>query len=129
MIVVDTHALLWLTQEPKQLSALASETLIEARADGVLAIADITLNEIAYLVTRARVTIDSPLPIYLRFIESLFRVLPIDAQIAERAMHFRPPYPKDPTDRLIGATAIIHHAKLVTKDTKIHASKEVECIW
>ena len=129
MIVVDTHALLWLTQEPKQLSALASRTLIEARAEGDLAIADITLSEIAYAVTRGRVTIDSPLPVYLRFVESLFRVLPIDSQIAERAMYFQPSYPKDPADRLIGATAIVHHARLVTKDRRIHASKEVECIW
>ncbi len=129
MIVVDTHALLWLTQEPKQLSALASQTLMQARAEGALAIADITLSEIAYAVTRGRVTIDHPLPVYLRFVESLFRVLPIDSQVAERAMYFRPPYPKDPADRLIGATAIVHHAKLVTRDTKIHASKEVECIW
>ena len=129
MIVVDTHALLWLTQEPKQLSALASQTLMESRANGDLAIADITLSEIASAVTRGRVTIDSPLPVYLRFVESLFRVLPINSQIAERAMYFRPPYPKDPADRLIGATALVHHARLVTKDTRIHASKEVECIW
>ncbi len=97
--------------------------------DGGLAIADITLREIAMLVARGRISVSTPLGIYLRFIESLFRVLPITAEIAEQSVRFSPAYPNDPADRLIGATAVVHGMKLVTIDRKIRASKEVDCIW
>ncbi len=129
MIVVDTHAVVWLTQEQELLSAAASVALTEGRREGRLAIADITLQEIAVQVARGRVIVSSPLDVYLRFIESLFTILPIDARIAERSARFSSLYPKDPADRLIGATAIVHKARLVTKDGAIRASGEVNCVW
>jgi len=66
---------------------------------------------------------------YLRYLESMFVVLPITGVIAERAVQFSQEYPKDPTDRLIGATAVAHELLLVTRDEKIRASGEVRCIW
>jgi PIN domain nuclease of toxin-antitoxin system len=129
MIVVDTHAVIWLSQEQGLLSEAAGLALIEGRQDGGLAIADITLREIAVLVTRGRVRVSTPLNVYLHFIESLFKVLPIDGRTAEQSMRFGPVYPKDPADRLIGATAVVHGARLVTKDEEIRASGEVDCVW
>ena len=129
MIVVDTHAVIWLTQEQDMLSAAAKTALMEGRREGRLAIADITLREIAFQVVRGRVVLSAPLEEYLRFIESLFKVLPITGEIAERSVHFGPPFPRDPADRLIGATTLVHGARLVTKDELIHASREVQCIW
>lgn len=66
---------------------------------------------------------------YLRYLESMFVVLPITGAIAERAVQFSQQYPKDPTDRLIGATAVVHGFNLVTRDEGIRASGEVPCIW
>ncbi len=129
MIVVDTHAVVWLTQEQTHLSKPAENALIEARQSGELAIADITLQEIASAVTKGRITVSSSLAVYLAFVESLFLVLPINGKIAERSMQFGKSYPKDPADRLIGATTLAHGARLVTKDGKIRASGEVPCIW
>ena len=129
MILVDTHAVIWLTQEQELLSDAASLAVIEGRLQGRLAIAGITLREIAVQVTRGRVTVSSPLDVYLGFIESLFKVLPIDGKIAARSVLFGSTYPKDPADRLIGATAIVHGASLVTKDDAIRDSGEVKCIW
>ena len=129
MIVVDTHAVIWLTQEQDMLSTAARVALMEGRREGRLAIADITLQEIAFQVVRGRVVVSAPLEGYLRFIESLFRVLPITGEIAERSVHFSPLFPRDPADRLIGATALVHGARLVTRNELIHASGEVQCIW
>ncbi len=129
MILVDTHAVIWLTQQQELLSEAASHALIEGWREGKLAIADITLREIATQIVRRRVTVSSSLDLYLRFIESRYRVLPIDGHIAERSARFGPAYPKDPADRLIGATAIVHGASLVTKDEAIRASGEVNCVW
>lgn len=129
MIIVDTHAVIWLTKEPKQLSRSASLALIQARDEGALAIADITLREIAVQIVRRRLVVSEPLDVYLRFVESIFRVLPVNGRIAERSARFGSTYPNDPADRLIGATALVHGAALVTKDAAIRASGEVECIW
>lgn len=129
MIVVDTHAVIWLTQEQGMLSTAARSVLMEGRREGRLAIADITLREIAFQVTRGRVKVSTTLEEYLHFIESLFRVLPITGQIAEMSTRFGISFPLDPADRLIGATALVHGAKLVTKDELIHASGEVQCVW
>ncbi len=129
MIVVDTQAVIWLTQADPRLSEAAHRALIEGRGEGSLAIADVTLREIAMLVSRGRVTVSTPLEIYLEFIESWFRVLPITAKIAERSVRFGAAYPKAPADQLSGATAIVHGARLVTRDEAIRRSGEVECVW
>lgn len=129
MIVVDTHAVIWMTREQDMLSTTARSVLAEGRREGGLAIADITLREIAFQVMRGRVAVSTPLEEYLHFIESLFRVLPITGQIAERSTRFGASFPRDPVDRLIGATALVHDARLVTKDEMIRASGEVQCVW
>jgi len=129
MIVVDTHAVVWLTQDQTLLSPPARAALAEARREGKLAIADITLREIAFQIARGRIRVSSSLEDYVRFIESVYRVLPISSQIAAQSTKFGPSYPNDPADRLIGATAVVYGAKLVTKDALIHDSKEVDCIW
>ena len=129
MILVDTQSVIWLTQPVSRLSQAAERVLVAGRTEGSLAISDITLREIAMLVSRGRVTIDAPLGVYLEFVETLFKVLPITAKVAERSVRFGPEYPRDPADRVIGATAIVHGARLVTKDERIRASGEVECVW
>jgi PIN domain nuclease of toxin-antitoxin system len=129
MIVVDTHAVIWMTSEQRLLSPTAREALAKGRLEGTLAIADITLREIAHQVVRGRLTVSSTMEAYLEFVESLFQVIPITGRIAERSVRFGSSYPRDPADRLIGATALVYGAKLVTKDEPIRASGEVPVIW
>jgi PIN domain nuclease of toxin-antitoxin system len=126
---VDTQAVIWLTGDAAQLSQPAWAALEQGRRSGELAIADITLGEIAELIARGRITAGRQPEGYLGFVESLFRVVPIDARIARQSAQFSAKYPKDPADRLIGATAIVHGAKLVTKDAGIRGSGEVQCVW
>jgi PIN domain nuclease of toxin-antitoxin system len=129
MIVVDTHVLVWLADRPEQISDRATKALVEARREGTLAIAAVTLREIAWLISRGRVTVRSTPLEYLQFVEARTRVIAMDARIAWQSMEFGPSYSRDPADREIGATAVVHGAKLVTKDKLIRESGEVECIW
>jgi PIN domain nuclease of toxin-antitoxin system len=39
------------------------------------------------------------------------------------------PFPRDPSDRLIAATAMVEGVPLVTADTRIRQSKLVETVW
>lgn len=129
MTVVDTQAVLWLNDDVARLSREAERVLVEGRLKGTLAISGMTLREIAMLVHRGRVTLQTPLDAYLIFLETLFTVLPITARIAAHSVRFSSEYPKDPADRLIGATANVHGAVLVTSDEHIRASGEVKCVW
>jgi PIN domain nuclease of toxin-antitoxin system len=56
-------------------------------------------------------------------------VLPITPEIAARAVSFPDPYPKDPQDRLIGATALVEGIQLVTRDKLIKDSGMIPIIW
>ena len=129
MTVIDTQVVLWMTHQPENLSVVAVRAISEADLRGEVAIADITLNEVAMVLIRKRVEIDKPIDAYLRFVEERFRVVPITGEIAIQAHRFGPAYPRDPADRLIGATVLVHGGRLVTADRAICASSEVPCVW
>ena len=66
---------------------------------------------------------------FLAQIERTFTILPVTATIAKRAIEFSERYPRDPMDRILGATAISHRLDLLTRDVQITASGEVPCVW
>ena len=129
MILLDTHIVLWLAQVPDMLSERAHSAIAEARKKDGLAISDKTLWEIAMLVSRQHVRVRTSLRDFLSVIERTLIVLPVNALVAERAVQFSTGYPKDPADRVIGATALVHATQLVTADKAIQQSGEVPCIW
>lgn len=131
MILLDTHALLWLTVTPRRLSRTATRAIERADRAGGVAISSITLWEIAQLVDDGRVKIDGSTE---RFLESLCQrseltVLEITPEIAALAFQFPPGFPRDPADRLIGATARAHGLPLVTKDQPMQDCALVDTVW
>ncbi len=130
MILLDTHVAVWMTADKRQLSTAAAEAIREeSRAGRGVAIASSTLWEIAMMSARNELRLPGTLTDYLSYVESVFVVLPITGAIAERSILFAGMFPNDPTDRLIGATAVVHGIKLVTKDKKIRKSNQVDCVW
>jgi PIN domain nuclease of toxin-antitoxin system len=55
MILLDTHVVVWLAFEPEKLSKRAKEAIRAARLEGGLAIAAISLLELAWLAEKGRV--------------------------------------------------------------------------
>jgi PIN domain nuclease of toxin-antitoxin system len=56
-------------------------------------------------------------------------VRPLTPTIAALATQFPEEYPRDPADRLIGATARAEGLTLITRDEQIRKSKLLKTIW
>ena len=56
-------------------------------------------------------------------------VLPITPEIAALAAQFPLDYPRDPSDRLIGGTALAEGLVLVTQDENIRRSPLLKTVW
>ena len=129
MVLLDTQSVIWLAQAPELLSDRARTAITEVRQVDGLAVSDKTLWEIAWLRNAGRIEIQGTLRDLLQAVERSFAVLPITAAVAEYSTQFTRRYPKDPADRIIGATALANGIELVTADRLIRASGEVPCIW
>jgi PIN domain nuclease of toxin-antitoxin system len=129
MILLDTQVIVWLALQPGLLSKAAVKAIRAARSEDGVAISDKTLWEIAMMVSKRRVDVQGPMIDFLRATEDEALVLPIDSAVAERSMTFSPNFPRDPADRIIAATALVHGLTLITADEPIRKSGEVSCIW
>ena len=129
MILLDTHVLIWLALEPAKLSKNAKNAIRTVRLNGSLAVAGITLWEIAWLAENGRIETTMSVESFVRECASKVTVLPITPEVAARAVSFPDFYPKDPQDRLIGATALVEGIDLVTHDKLIKKSGIVSVIW
>jgi PIN domain nuclease of toxin-antitoxin system len=56
-------------------------------------------------------------------------IMPITAEVAAIASQFSDDYPKDPADRLIGATAMAEGIALITRDERIQKYHRLKTIW
>jgi len=129
MILLDTHVLLWMSLDPKKLSKRAREAILDAWTKDGVAVAAITLWELAWLAENGRVQVSGTVEAFVRACVSKVIIRPITPEIAVHAVQLPSDYPKDPQDRLIGATARVEGLPLVTADTDILASKAVTTIW
>ena len=129
MILLDTHALLWMAGDPDRLSKRAHEAIRKARQHAGIAVATITLWEIAWLAHHQRIVVVGSIESFVR--ETVARVIlrPATPEIAALAVRLPGPFPKDPSDRLIASTAMVEGMALVTADMRIRQSKVVDTIW
>ena len=129
MIILDTHALIWMASDPKRLTSKAREAIREARQESEVAIAAITLWEMAWLAENGRIEVVGSVESFVRDTAARVVVRPITPEIAALAVRLASDFPKDPSDRLIAATAIVEGAPLVTADERMRKSKAVRTIW
>ena len=130
MILVDTHVVVWLAFDQAQLSKNAKAAINGARQSGEgLAISDITFLELATLANKGRIRLDISLESFLSEVEARFVVVPISGRACVRMLGLPAAYPKDPADRIIGATALVEGLSLLTADREIRRSGAVRTIW
>jgi PIN domain nuclease of toxin-antitoxin system len=126
VILLDTHAVVWLRADPDRLGP-GARAAVEAADE--LAISDITLWELAMLVGRGRLETTDPLTTYLRAVSTSSVVLPITADVASTVAHLPESFPtRDPADRIIYATARVHELPLVSADGRLR-TYDRSIIW
>lgn len=131
MIQLDTHVLVWLVLEPNRLSRAAASAVRRARRSGGLALAAMSLWELAMMFSRGDVTPRGKLEDSVRwFVEGAgVEVKPITPEIVALAWQFPDDFSRDPADRLIAATARAEGMALVTRDERIRRSTLLKTIW
>lgn len=116
MILLDTHVLVRYLMGDKKLGRRAIATIDKALPDDEVFVSAISYWEVAMLVERGRVQIDTTV--------AAFRTLalrhgiheePVDGEIGISAAEL-PDSHADPADRLLVATAILRGLTLITAD-------------
>ena len=130
MIICDTHVLIFWQDAPSRLTKKARETLNKGMDKNALACCDISFWEIAMLFKAGRLRNDISAEQYMKDIVLTMglSVLPITAEIAALSqedifIH------KDPADKLIASTAIVHKVPLVSADAKLKQVEGLNIIW
>ena len=129
MILLDTHVLFWAVDDSKSLSRAAASEIRRARRQGGIAISAISIWELASLLARRRIqgygTVEASLKLLLEGVV----IRPITPEIAALATQFPDDYPRDPADRLIGATARAEGMTLITPDENIRRCPLLRTVW
>lgn len=127
-VLLDTHVVHWWSAEPERLSRPAQRVL--DAADELL-VAAISWYELGWLAERQRIVIDIPIRTWLENLGAQLRTIGITPAIADSAVALPNSFPRDPSDRIIYATAIEHGVKLVTRDRAIaeHDAPRSLVVW
>jgi PIN domain nuclease of toxin-antitoxin system len=128
VIVLDTHALVWWTQQPELLGNEAAEFI--KQSDRILVPA-ICFWETSLLVRKGRLSLKRGQPVdeWASEVLAIPRVVhvPLTAALALSAdalqMH------ADPADRFIVATALEQRTPLVTKDDLLRSLTWLKTVW
>lgn len=115
--------------DSNRLSRIAANAIEAHRKSDGIVIADITLWELAMLISRGRIQTFGTVDASVNQIAKDAIVRPVTAEIASIAAQFPREFPQDPADRLIAATARAEGLALVTRDEKLRASQIIQTIW
>jgi PIN domain nuclease of toxin-antitoxin system len=131
VILLDTHVLTWLMVEPERLSRAAASAIRRARRNQGIAVAAISLWELARLFSlghvKGRGTVEASVRTLIE--ESGAEIRPITPEIAALAWQFPEDFPHDPADRLIAATARADGMTLITPEQRIRQSPLLKTLW
>jgi PIN domain nuclease of toxin-antitoxin system len=126
-LLLDTHVWLWL-MEGKELNRKLQKTIEDAAQHSMVGIAAISMWEVAMLVEKGRVILEKPLSSWIQQALALpgIELQPLTPDIAVESVQLPDRFHGDPADRLIVATARVHHLTLLTHDQKMlsYAKKE-----
>ena len=128
MLLLDTCTLLWLVADQAQLSDRARRVLSDNR--GMLFVSAISAFEIGIKHRKGALTLpvgpEKWYPAALEF--HGLQEIAVDGHIALESTAL-PPLHADPCDRIIVATARLHHLPVLTPDELIKAYPDIQVLW
>ena len=119
MVLLDTHALIWVVEGSKRLGRRVSRLADEALVSDQLGVSSISFWEMAMLVSRGRIAVDPSVDQWrLRVLGLGVQEIPLTGDIGIAAVRLTDLH-GDPADRIIVATSVAASATLVTADDRI----------
>jgi len=119
LILLDTHALIWLDQDDPALGPASRLRADAALKDKVLEVSAISFWETAMLAAKGRITMEVPVMRWRQDLLALGLIeLPVSGEIGISSVQLDH-LPGDPADRIIVATALLRKAVLITADRKL----------
>ena len=119
MILLDTHALIWLVEANPKLGKRVGKIADKALKEDELATSAITFWEVAMLTQQNRISLSLPAEVWRhRLLDMGLIEIPISGELGIRAVELKG-FHGDPADRFIVATAILEGGTLVTADEAI----------
>jgi PIN domain nuclease of toxin-antitoxin system len=129
-LLLDTHVLLYWIGRDARLTGAQAEAIDAASVDEPLLVSDITLWEIATLVSLGRIRLARPARDWLEIAVAppLVRRVSISPAVAAEVAALPASFQRDPADRIIVATARVAGAAVATSDARIIESSLVETV-
>ena len=129
MILLDTHIWVWWVHDHPNLKSAHREQLRRNQADG-LGVSVISCWEVAKLVEFGRLVLPTMLDGWMDQALAYpgIRLLNLTPRIAIESSRLTAPFPKDPADQIIVATAREYGCELATLDDKIRRYGHVKLL-
>jgi len=120
-LLLDTHIWIWLNLGSKELSASTVKAIEDAgKSEGIL-ISPISIWELGTLVRKGRISLSSPLKLWVR--EALerprIRVAELSPEVLIEGNELPGNFHGDPADRMLVASARVYRATIMTRDKSI----------
>ena len=129
--LLDTHAWLWWVSEDRRLSRRAAGTIVKSQREDDVWVSLISIWELAKKIEKKQLVLDRALDQWLDVATTMpgLHLAELTRPILVESCQLPQPFPGDPADQIIVATARHHHAVLVTKDGKIQNYPQVRSLW
>lgn len=129
--LLDTHAWIWWVTADRRLSKPARRAIEQGVADEALWLSLISVWELAKKVEKGQLVLDRPVDEWLDAATARpgLHLAELTRPILVESCRLPQPFPGDPADQIIVATARQQGADLVTKDRQIRRYPQVKSIW
>jgi len=128
MLLLDTHAFVWLASDTSRLSGTAKE-IIQTECESLF-VSGISGLEIALAAKRNRLILPVEPDVFIRkaTVQHGVRHIPVTSEIGCLSASL-PDIHDDPFDRLIIATAMFHGMSILSEDTTFQQYPDIDVIW